>query len=133
MTTEIPDGEAVLTAYLKGQTGERVVGKTPNDRSTPWVRITQLDAPSEPNSRADHLIPFLFQCDCYAGSEPATGHAEASALARSVRAALVDMAGKHGDTTVTGTRIISMPRVPDTSIEPARERFVLTTRVYMHS
>jgi hypothetical protein len=129
----IPNGEAVLVTYLEEQTGEQVVGKTPSDRSTPWVRVTQLDAPSEANSRADHLIPFLFQCDCYAGSDPVTGQAEASALARSVRAAIVDMVGKHDGATVTAARIVSMPRVPDTSIEPARERFVLTARVYMHS
>jgi hypothetical protein len=131
--TEIPDGEAVVTAYLKQQTDQRVVGRTPDNRSAPWVRITLIDAPSAASSHPDHLIAFLFQFDCYAGDREEGGQAEASSLVRSVRAALIDMEGQFGEATVNGARIVSMPRVPDTSIEPARERFVLTARVYMHS
>lgn len=129
----IPNAEAVVTAYLKDEMGERIVGKTPSDRSTPWVRVTLLNAPSDAKSPVDHLIAFLIQFECYAGKEEDGAQGEASALVLSVRSALDEMAGVHSGATVTGARFVSMPRVPDTSIEPARERFILTANVFMHS
>jgi hypothetical protein len=130
--SEIPNGEAVVTAYLKEKTGERIVGKAPSDRSTPWVRVTLINAPSDAKSPVDHLIAFLIQFDCYAGKEEEGAQAEASALVRSVRAALDEMAGVRSGVTVTGVRFVSMPRVPDTLIEPARERYILTANIFMH-
>lgn len=129
----IPNGEAVVTAYLKDKTGERIVGKTPSDRSTPWVRVTLLNAPSDAKSPVDHLIAFLIQFECYAGSEENGGQGEASALVFAIRAALDEMAGVRSGAAVTGVRFISMPRVPDTSIEPARERYILTANIFMHA
>ncbi len=129
----IPNAEAVVTAYLKEKTGERIVGKTPSDRSTPWVRVTLVNAPSDAKSPVDHLIAFLIQFECYAGKEQEDAQKEASALVRAVRSALDEMPGVQGGATVTGVRFVSMPRVPDTSIEPARERYILTANIFMHS
>jgi Protein of unknown function (DUF3168) len=131
--TQIPDIEAVLTAYLTAQTGERIVGTTPNDISTPWVRLTQLDARNEATSRPERLIEFVVQLDCFAGEPKEGAQAEASELAREVRATLAEMEGVYGGVTVTDVRFSGMPRIPDTTKEPARERFVLTAHVYAHS
>ncbi len=127
----IPDGEALVTAYLDAQTGERIVSRTPSDTSTSWVRLTQLDAANEANSTPEHLIEYFFQLDCYAGKSG--GHAEASTLVRTIRAALVAMPENGVDgATVSKVRFSGMPRIPDTAFEPARERFVLDAHVWMH-
>lgn len=129
----IPDAEAVVTVYLRDVTGEQIVGKTPSDISTPWVRITQLNAINEADSRPERLINFVLQLDCFAGKEIEGAQEEAADLARSVRSALAEMEGQHGDAIVTAVRFAGMPRIPDDSIEPARERYMLTAHVYMHS
>jgi len=129
----IPDAEAIVASYLREEIGERVVGKTPSDISTPWVRITQLDAVNESSSRPERLVDFILQLDCFAGNEIEGAQEEASDLARAVRAALAGMEGPQDGGVVTGVRFAGMPRVPDDSIEPARERYALTAHVYMHS
>jgi hypothetical protein len=137
----IPDGEKITGAYLREHAdivalAARVVGKTPDDPdSTPWVRLTQLDASAQPNSRADHLTAFLFQIDCYARQRPSGGspQAEAHLLGRTVRAALVAMPGQRGDAVVTGVRMLGHARRPDTDFEPARERVILTVQAWMHA
>lgn len=130
--TQIPDCESIVSAYLQEQTGKRIVGTTPSDHALPWVRVTLLGAPNEANSPVEHLIAFMLQLDCYAGSEPAEAQAEANDLARSVRAALADMKGSHGGAVVSGVRFSGMIRLPDTAMEPARERYILTAHVWMH-
>lgn len=129
----IPDAEAVLTAYLKpivDDLGATVRGRTPGSTVAPWVRLTLLDAPpTDPIS--DHHIAALIQLDCYAGRDGA--QAEAELLARTVRASLRDIAhAEHAGAVVTGSRISGFGRVPDTALEPARERVIVTATVWMH-
>jgi hypothetical protein len=130
------DIEAILTTYLQARTGKRIVGTTPSDISTPWVRLTQLDAPPV-DPEAERLIAYMVQLDCFAGEHPVSsaGQAEASEIARAVRAALAAAKGTiQGGAAITDVRFVSGPsRIPDTTLEPARERFALTVSVYAHA
>ena len=132
----IPDGELIVGRYLREHPdvealGAKVVATTPDDHDDPWCRIIQLDAHTVGDSRTEHLIEWMGQLDCYAGATG--GQAEASILARTVRAALATMyEADHEGAVVTGARFLSCPRLPDLAWEPARERFALTTVVWMH-
>lgn len=137
----IPDIEKVLAEYLRGRDEftSRVVGKTPSSKSPggvslSWVRLTVLDAPQAEGSTADRLVPFYVQFDCYAGADKEGeqhGQPEASLIARTVRALLVEMPDhSHSEAVVTAARINGMTRVPDAGFEPARERIILTATVW---
>jgi hypothetical protein len=135
----IVDIEKVVTAYLSGEStvtalDTRVVGRTPRDRDSSWVRLTQLDANASPRSRADHLIAYALQLDCYSSAAGVDGspRKEAMLIARTVREALRVMPGTHEDAVVTSVRFAGMIRVPDTDLEPARERVILTALVHAH-
>lgn len=136
--SEVPDIEAIVTAYLAADPGvstitEDILDTTPDSTASPWVRITQLDASPFPGDVADHAIEGYLQFDCYAGSGD-EGHAEAAALYRAVRAALRDIhLASHTGAVVNGARIRGAARIPDIDLEPARERFVLTASVYHHA
>lgn len=136
----IVDGEKVISRYLRGRleadedagiAATRVVGKTPSDLAAAWVRITELDAPQDPSSQFDHLVAFYLQLDCYASATG--GQPQAKLLARTVRAALLDApAASHTDCVVTSARVNGFSRVPDTGIEPARERVIITATIHAH-
>lgn len=133
----IPDGEAVIRAYLAAHVdvaalvGEEIVPETPEDTSTPWVRFQQLDALKVSASSEEHLTEFLIQFDCYASA--ANDQAQASLIARTVRDALQQMrGGVHSGVHVTDVKTVSMPRLPDVALEPARERYVYTATILMH-
>ena len=127
----IPDAEKIVSNYLRTEVGERVVGKTPSSIADPWIRVTQLDAREPTGSRADHLIQFYLQFDCYAGAEG--GQPEATALGRDVRKALVEMKdATHADAVVTGADIRSHARIPDAKFEKTRERIIITAHIYAH-
>lgn len=129
----IPDGEKLVSDYLRTELGERVVGKSPSSTTAAWVRCTQLDASAVGGHRSDHLIEFYFQFDAYAGASG--GQPEASSLARRLREALVAMPQEGVDgATVTGVDIRGMARIPDDDIdEPARERFTVNAAVWIHA
>lgn len=133
----IPDAEMVLGDYLRTHPDvealeARVAGKTPTTFTLPWVRVTQLDAIDKTGN--EHLIDFLVQFDCYAGSVEDGAQGEASLLRRTVRAALKAAQGQTldgvviSDVTVTGD-----VHLPDTTLEPARERYVLSVTVHAHA
>lgn len=128
----IPDIEKVLTTYLRPKVsplGATVRGRTPSNSAKGWVRLTVLDAPG---SYPDHLVDALVQLDCYASKEG--GQEDASILARTVRQALIDLPNnEHADAVVTGCAIVGYLRNPDTFFEPARDRYILTATVWMHS
>lgn len=131
------NAEKVVSDYLRAHPDvaaitDRVVGKTPSSTVAPWVLVRQLDAPS--GGIPDHLVGFLLQLDCYAArdEEENDGQPGAAALYRAVRGALRDIAGKRSGAVATGAQIVSAPRIPDTDFEPARERFIITARVYLH-
>jgi hypothetical protein len=125
------DSEKVLSKYLRDQTGARLVGKTPENTDKAWVRLTLLDDPAVEGHRSDHLIEAYVQLDCYAGKDG--GQPEANELSLSIRAALVDIA----DHTLEGaTASGSAPRrrrSPDPEFTPARERVIVTARVWLHA
>lgn len=128
----IPDLERIASGWLRdGLDDVRVVGKPPSEVATPWVQVVQVDAPQEPGSRADHLVPFLMQFDCYAGADG--GQPEANALGRLVRARLIALPGMRDGAVVTGVRIVGDTRVPDDTFEPSRERRVITTTIWAHA
>ena len=134
--TLIPDAEKITGKYLREHPAiidldARVVGKPPDSRETPWVQITQLDAPKETGSTPEHLISFMLQFDCYAGADG--GQPEAALLGRTVRALLTVMPeAAHEGAVVTQARLLSHARIPDRDIEPARQRVILTADVRMH-
>lgn len=137
----IPDGEKIAGAHLRTHAdvvalGTRIVGETPDSIEDSWVRLTQINAPSDPGSRADYLVTFSFQLDCYASKAGLDGspQKEASLIARTVRAVLIEMpAASHSGAVVSRVQITSDGRVPDTQLEPARERRIITANVWMHA
>lgn len=137
----IPYAEKIVSDYLREHPAiealqARVVGKTPGTTALPWVRVTQLDAAASGGHRSDHLIEFYFQLDCYAGADKSgnsEGQPGANTLARTVREALIAMPDADHEAVVNGVDIRSMARIPDTDLEPARERFVLTFLTWIHN
>jgi hypothetical protein len=128
----IPYAEKIIADHLRDAVDTRVVGRTPSSTDDAWIRLTQLDARAVGGSRADHLIEFLIQLDCYAGKTG--GQPEANLLARTTREALVEMPElPHEDAVVAGVDIRGHARIPDLELDdPARERFILTAVVWMH-
>lgn len=130
----IVDAEKLVSKHLRElpalvDLGVRVVGKTPGDTTEPWIRVTQLDATQQ--DRADRLVPFYLQFDCYAGKTG--GQPEATLIGRTVREALTEIPNSHSDGTVSGAQINGAARIPDTALEGARERVIVTATVYAHA
>jgi hypothetical protein len=124
--TMVPDTERIVSDYLRTHAditalSTRIVGKTPDNKSTSWVRVTELSAPQV--NQPDHLIEAMIQFDCYAGATG--GQPEANTLARTVRAVL-------GTLPNAGVRILGGPRGVDTDLEPARDYKILTALVWVH-
>lgn len=135
----ILDAEALVGGWLREHDDivaldARVAGRTPDSLTRPWVRVTQLDAPSLQN--IEHAVDYTLQLDCYAGSEAMSdfrGQAEASLLARTTRAVLKALEGTVADGAVIGrVRVNIGPRNPDESFEPARESYPVLAELMMH-
>lgn len=136
----IADAEALIGAWLRehddiAALDARVAGQTPNSLTRPWIRVTQLAAPDE-SAGTEHLIDYMVQLDCYAGSDATNGHtgqAEATLLARTARAVLKATEGSTVDgVVVTRVKFSTHMRAPDTAMEPARERVILVAELMMH-
>lgn len=132
--TTVVDVERLVSDYLRTHAdiialGTRIVGKTPDSKTTSWVRVTELSAPQV--NQPDHLVESLMHFDCYAGATG--GQPEANNLYRAVRAVLGTLPGTHALGAVTGVRIIGGPRDLDTDIEPARDRRILTAYIWSHA
>ena len=137
------DAEALVGAWLRDHddlidlNARVAVGEVPLSFVLPWVRVTGLDAIPVPRSGIDHALRYALQLDCYAGADAMAakeGRREASLLARTVRAIVRAWKGSTRDgAVVCGATILSGPvRAPDTDLEPARERYVLTVELVMH-
>lgn len=134
----IPDPEIVLGDYLRSLTAVqnaigaglvgRVANKTPQDISQPWVRITLLD---DTQVGPLHFTRNFMQVDCYAGTD--NDPAVASLLARTIRHALEDVTDTRQDTAVVTFATSSMRRIPDDSVEPARERYIVSVEMGLHA
>lgn len=136
----IPDGELIVGGYLRTHAdvealGTRIVGETPASIAGSWVRLTQINAPSDPRSRVDHLVAFYFQFDCYSSKLGIDGspQKEAALIGRTVRAVLQTMPDAILDAVVTRVLINGDARIPDAQLEPARERRIITATVWMHA
>lgn len=136
----LPDAEAITGTYLRADAavaalvGSRVMGDTPRDTSTAWVRLTQIDGAPIATSRAHHVATAWVQVDCYAGDSATGGHQEASVLARTVQQSLSSMnAATHTGAVVAGVKIAGTHRQPDLDFQPARERFLFTAEITLHA
>jgi hypothetical protein len=134
-----PDVEKITGEYLRNDAavialvGDRVGGKHPRSLSDPWVKIVQIGDTTVGNLPV-HLIAANLQFDCYGGEDEYTAHGEASELARTLRDVLQAMPDDtHEDAVVSDVKFGPMSRVPDSSLEPARERFILTATIYCHA
>lgn len=137
----IPEADALIAAWLREHPAiialdANVAGKLPDSIVKPWIRVTLLDATDDVVSGAEHLIEFFLQLDCYAGkaaSDADEGQGEASTLARTARAVLKATQGtSSGGVVVSKVTFSGMLRLPDTTMEPARERYVLDVTVSLH-
>lgn len=142
MSPAIPDAEALVAGWLRDDVSieamdARVASETPKTMQRPWIRVTQLDATDDARSSIEHLLTFMVQLDCYAGEIATTAHAapaEASLLARRARAVLKDTCGQVLDgVVVSQVRFTGHLRLPDTTMEPARQRVIVTAEVTLHA
>lgn len=137
----IPDAEILVGRWLREHPdltamNANVGPRTPTAMTRPWIRVTQLDASDSTTLAIEHLIEWMIQLDCYAGStatEAFAGQAEASRLTRTARAVLKARQGRVSDGLVVSRVVFGgQSRIPDTSFEPALERFVLTVLITGH-
>lgn len=133
----LPDIEIVVAAHLRATTAvmlltQRIGTRTPPNIAGQFVKVTLIDDEQAANSPALHLVHALVQIDCYGSSNRDSAHAEASLLARTVREAIVAMPqATHTGCVVTATRASSR-RLPDTELDPARERYIVTCNLTLH-
>lgn len=134
----VVDIERLVSDYLRTHAdivalSTRIVGKTPDSKTTSWVRVTEINAPQV--NQPDYLTEFMVQFDCYAG-EPGSasgGQPGANALARAVRAVVGTLPGTHALGTVTNVQFLGGPRGVDTDLEPARDYKTITALIWAHA
>lgn len=133
-----PDIEKITGVYLRADSsitalvGDRVGGKHPRSIADPWIKLVQI-GDSTIGDQPVHLVATNLQFDCYGGDDENLAHEQASELARTLRASLEDMSdASHTGAVVSDVKFGPLSRVPDTAIEPERERFILTATIYAH-
>ena len=138
-TTTILDMERISGDYLRANADvttlqARVAGQLPKTFTKPWVRVTMIDATNVTgNQRVEHLVSYLLQFDAYAGAETDNAQAQAVALARTVRSALIDMQDQTLEgAVITAVEVRNHARLPDLDFDPPRERHVLTVEIWAH-
>lgn len=122
--------DSAVTAIV----GDRVGTRTPREFADPWVTVRLIDDVPDARSSALHLVTALVQIDCYASAARNGGQAEASLLARTCRTVLHRLAY---DTQTSGPVVSKVKPgrirpLPDETLEPARERYVLDVEVTAH-
>lgn len=126
------DAKKLVSDYLRAHPDiepVRVVGKPPDNYDEPWIQVVVISGTS--SMHPVHLVPYSLQMDCYAG--PTGGGPEARAIARAVVGALEGIAGEvHSEGVPTGAALTSFTELPDTDIEPARDRTIVTATVWAH-
>jgi hypothetical protein len=124
------DIEAIVTAYLKPEVSDLadVTGNTPENIDQAWVRVRHIGTSAAGNRDVDAFNSYHLQFDCYAGTPGPEGQGEASAIYRAVRAALTVMPEDVGE--VTAVRFVNALRLPDDSLKPSRQRYILDARVF---
>lgn len=130
----LPDVELIVGKYLRSHPdiSVKVGSRLPANFADAWVKFTQLNATNHPTSPVEHLVIYDMQFDCY-GSSGSNSQTEASALARAVRAALVDLPNQDlDDVVVTQAVVTSHIRLPDQAFEPYRERYIVDCEIRAH-
>lgn len=139
--TTLPNIEAIVCDWLRGHPdiatlGPNVAGRTPATTTQPWIRVTLIDASDSPLSSLEYLVQYTLQCDCFAGktsTDDHRGQAEAYVLKSMARAVLKAMQGETlGGATITNVSFVGDTRVPDETMAPARERYILSVAVWAH-
>lgn len=137
----LPNVEAIIGKHLRehpdvAALGVNVAGETPKKTTKPWVRVTLLNAADSPASGIEWLINSWLQLDCYAGKQATDdfdGQAEAHLVKATCRAVLKAMEGRTIDgIVITEVQFVGDRRLPDTEMEPARERYILMVTVRAH-
>jgi hypothetical protein len=125
------DIEAIVTAYLKPEVADLadVTGNTPENIDRAWVRVRHIGTAAAGNRDVDAFNAYHLQFDCYAGTPGPEGQGEASAIYRAVRAALTLMPEEVAG--VTAVRFVNALRLPDESLKPPRQRYILDARVFV--
>lgn len=129
------DGKKVVADYLRTHSSItslncRVVGKPPEDRSTPWVEVSQINATNQGATTVEHLMNYTLQFSCYVA--PSDGHPQARSLARTVRGLIAPGVPVTAGTVTFNAEPFGETELFDPDAEPAREYVVLTANVYMH-
>lgn len=124
--------ESLVSGYLRDQDFRaRVSPPDESHRGESWVEYSLINAPSDDIIPVEWLTGFMLDFRCYAGATG--GQPEAHDLVYAVREALALLPKtSFDDAVVTQVKFLAMPYVPDTEMEPARERYVLTARIYAH-
>ena len=124
------DIEAIVTAYLKLEVSDLadVTGNTPENIDQAWVRVRHIGTSAAGNRDVDFFNSYHLQFDCYAGTPGPEGQGEASAIYRAVRAALTAMTEDVDE--VTAVRFVNALRLPDDSLKPSRQRYILDARIF---
>lgn len=141
MITLAPNIEALVGKWLRehpdiSDLGAHVGGEIPSSRLGPWVRVTLLGAPTDPVSGLPYFVESFLQLDCFAGkraTDDREGQMEAWRVKATARAVLEAMQGSIADgVAITQVRVDDDSRVPDTSTEPATQRYILQIAVRTH-
>jgi len=136
----IPDMEKIVGDYLRADDdvtalGAKVTGRRLGTSTVPWVLVTQLDV-RDVGHGLEHFTDHLLQLDCYAGktaTQNEDGAAVATDLGRTCRAVLHAMTRAADlDVTVAAVTFVGMARIPDTDLEPAMERVILSVELRVH-
>ena len=126
------DIEGITVAYLSGQISAQVVPETPDDTSTPWVKVALIDSNQVSGMDADEFNVYYLQLDCYPSGDGTAYQEEAANLFLEVRAALRTMPDATHAGVVTAARFTSSRRLPDTEFTPPRQRYIISASVYAH-
>jgi hypothetical protein len=130
--------EALVADWLSehpalAELGVRVAGEIPRSTTGPWIRVTLLSASDHPRIGRDILLEHVLQLECYAGSTAAAAklaQREAWQVKARARAILKAIEGTARDgVSVPEVRFDGDARIPDTVLEPARERYILTVAI----
>lgn len=139
--TLLPNVEAIVGTALRTHPdivalGANVAGRTPATTTGPWIRVTLLAANDSTTSQIEHFVQYVVQLECFAGktaSDDFVGQAEAWRLKSTARAVLKSIEGTTiGSAVVTEIIFTGDSRIPDTTMEPARERYILLAAIRAH-
>ena len=138
----IPNAEALVGKWLREHAeiqalDARVAGRTPDTLTLPWVRVTLIAATENFTIGRELMHTHFLQLDCYAGksaTDSLNGQSEAWTLKATARAVLKAIEGTAPDGVAVSSVVFNGDsRIPDTTMEPARERYILSVEVMMRA